>query len=161
MPLSIFVLAARLRQVIDAANVRLRKMSGGRYELLYSGDKKGNAMSGLGIEVMDGNTSHARSTGTLSGGESFYASLALALGLAEVVQQESGGRRLDTLFIDEGFGTLDSETLDQVMNEIDSLREGGRTVGLVSHVEELRTRIPAQIQIEKDHTGSAIRTVGI
>ncbi|MGB0121111.1 MAG: SbcC/MukB-like Walker B domain-containing protein, partial [Solirubrobacterales bacterium] len=106
-------------------------------------------------------TSETRPTTTLSGGESFYASLSLALGLAEVVQQESGGRRLETLFIDEGFGTLDSETLDQVMNVIDSLREGGRAVGLVSHVEELRNRIPAQIQVSKSREGSSIETVGV
>ncbi|MGB0120139.1 MAG: SMC family ATPase, partial [Solirubrobacterales bacterium] len=150
MRLSIYVLAARLKQVIHEANRHLEKMSDRRYELVYSGDLAGHgAASGLGIEVFDAYTSETRPTTTLSGGESFYASLSLALGLAEVVQQESGGRRLETLFIDEGFGTLDSETLDQVMNVIDSLREGGRAVGLVSHVEELRNRIPAQIQVSK------------
>ncbi|MGA7397667.1 MAG: SMC family ATPase [Solirubrobacterales bacterium] len=162
MRLSIYVLAARLKQVIHEANRHLEKMSDRRYELVYSGDLAGHgAASGLGIEVFDAYTSETRPTTTLSGGESFYASLSLALGLAEVVQQESGGRRLETLFIDEGFGTLDSETLDQVMNVIDSLREGGRAVGLVSHVEELRNRIPAQIQVSKSREGSSIETVGV
>jgi exonuclease SbcC len=156
MNLSIFVLATRLRQVIEAANRHLQSMSDQRYELLYSGDKKGNAMAGLGIEVFDSYTSEARPTTTLSGGESFYASLALALGLAEVVQQESGGNRQETLFIDEGFGTLDPESLDKVMDVIDSLREGGRSVGLVSHVEELKNRIAAKIVVTPGQDGSTL-----
>lgn len=161
MELSIYVLAARLKQVIEAANRRLEPMSNGQYQLVYSGELiGGNAASGLGIQVLDAFTSQTRETVTLSGGESFYASLALALGLAEVVQRETGGRKIETLFIDEGFGTLDPETLDQVMNEIDSLRENGRTVGLVSHVEELRNRIPTQIQVIKSERGSTTRVVG-
>lgn len=162
MELSIYVLAARLKQVIEAANRRLEPMSNGQYQLVYSGELiGGNAASGLGIQVLDAFTSQVRETVTLSGGESFYASLALALGLAEVVQRETGGRKIETLFIDEGFGTLDPETLDQVMNEIDKLRENGRTVGLVSHVEELRNRIPAQIRVSKGRDGSSIETAGI
>lgn len=161
MELSIYVLAARLKQVIEAANRRLEPMSNGQFQLIYSAEKMGNAASGLGIQVLDAFTSRIRETNTLSGGESFYASLALALGLAEVVQRETGGRKIETLFIDEGFGTLDPETLDQVMNEIDSLRENGRTVGLVSHVEELRNRIPTQIQVIKSGDGSTTRTVGV
>ena len=93
----------------------------------------------------------------MSGGESFLASLALALGLAEVVQSNNGGIELDTLFIDEGFGTLDSETLDTVMNTIESLRENGRTIGLISHVEEMKNRIPTQIVVEKGQRGSSVR----
>lgn len=162
MELSIYVLAARLKQVIEAANRWLEPMSNGQYQLIYSGELiGGNAASGLGIQVFDAHTSQTRETVTLSGGESFYASLALALGLAEVVQRETGGRKIETLFIDEGFGTLDPETLDQVMNEIDSLRENGRTVGLVSHVEELRNRIPTQIQVIKSGDGSTTRVVGV
>ncbi|MBN8867440.1 MAG: hypothetical protein J0H98_07785 [Solirubrobacterales bacterium] len=156
MKLSIYVLATRLRQVIEAANHHLQRMSNQRYELLYTGDKNGNAMAGLGIEVADAYTSETRPTTTLSGGESFYASLALALGLAEIVQQESGGKKLETLFIDEGFGTLDAKSLDQVMDVIDSLRAGGRSVGLVSHVEELRNRIPAQIRVASSRRGSTV-----
>lgn len=160
MKLSIYVLAARLKQVIQAANHHLQRMSNQRYELAYSGDLAGHgAASGLGIKVVDAYTSQSRPTTSLSGGESFYASLSLALGLAEVVQQEAGGRKLETLFIDEGFGTLDGKTLDQVMDVIDSLREGGRSVGLVSHVEELRNRIPAQIQVNASRAGSTITVV--
>lgn len=160
MKLSIYVLAARLKQVIQAANHHLVRMSNQRYELAYSGDLEDHgAASGLGIEVFDAYTSESRPTSSLSGGESFYASLALALGLAEVVQREAGGRKLETLFIDEGFGTLDGKTLDQVMDVIDSLREGGRSVGLVSHVEELRNRIPAQIRVSAARNGSTISVV--
>lgn len=158
MKLSIFVLATRLRQVITAANVHLQKMTDQRYHLVYSGDLAAHgATSGLGIEVHDAQTSKVRPTATLSGGEGFCASLSLALGLAEIVQMESGGKRLETLFIDEGFGTLDTKSLDQVMDVIDSLREGGRSVGLVSHVEELRNRIPAQIQVIPGPQGSDLR----
>lgn len=160
--LSTFVLAVRLRQVIQAANRHLRLMSSGRYELVYSGDVAAHgAASGLGIQVFDSHTSGTRSTGTFSGGESFYASLALALGLAEVVQQESGGKPLETLFIDEGFGTLDAKTLDQVMDVIDDLREGGRTVGLVSHVDELKNRVTARIEVSPTKSGSTIEVVGV
>ena len=160
--LSTYVLAVRLKQVIQAANRHLRLMSNDRYELVYSGDVEAHgASSGLGIRVFDSHTSETRSTGTFSGGESFYASLSLALGLAEVVQQESGGKPLETLFIDEGFGTLDSKTLDQVMDVIDDLREGGRTVGLVSHVDELRSRVAARIEVSTGKAGSSLRVVGV
>ncbi len=160
--LSTYVLAVRLKQVIQAANRHLQRMSNDRYELVYSGDVEAHgASSGLGIRVFDSHTSETRSTGTLSGGESFYASLSLALGLAEVVQHESGGKPLETLFIDEGFGTLDSRTLDQVMDVIDDLREGGRTVGLVSHVDELRNRVTARIEVSAGRAGSTVRVVGV
>jgi len=162
MELSIYVLAARLKQVIEAANSHLGPMSNDRFQLVYSGDLVGGgATSGLGIQVFDAYTSQTRETKTLSGGESFYASLSLALGLAEIVQQEAGGKTLETLFIDEGFGTLDSDTLDQVMNVIDDLRSDGRTVGLVSHVEELRNRIPAQIQVSGGPDGSTLAVAGV
>jgi len=162
MKLSTYVLAVRLRQVIQAANRHLRLMSNDRYELVYSGDVAAHgATSGLGIRVFDSHTSDTRSTGTLSGGESFYASLSLALGLAEVVQHESGGKPLETLFIDEGFGTLDSRTLDQVMDVIDDLRAGGRTVGLVSHVDELKSRVSARIEVTATKAGSTIDVVGV
>jgi len=160
MNLSIFVLATRLRQVIDAANIHLQGMSDQRYELAYTGDLEGHgAASGLGIEVFDAYTSESRPTSTLSGGETFYASLALALGLAEIVKRESGGKRLETLFIDEGFGSLDPESLDNVMDVIDSLREGGRSVGLVSHVEELKNRIAAKIVVTPSRDGSTLEVI--
>ena len=160
MKLSIYVLATRLRQVIDVANHHLQRMSDQRYELVYSGDLVGHgATSGLGIEVFDAHTSENRPTSSLSGGESFWASLALALGLAEIVATESGGKSIDTLFIDEGFGTLDPESLNNVIDVIDSLREGGRSVGLVSHVEEMKLRIPAQIRVEPSRKGSKLSVV--
>ena len=159
--LSNYVLAARLKQVIAAANVRLGPMSGGRYQLVYEEPEGGQGQQGLGIRVFDSYISDERSVKTLSGGETFYASLSLALGLAEVIQMESGGKRIETLFVDEGFGTLDSGTLDLVMNEIENLRSNGRAVGLVSHVEELRNRIPAQIQVIPSRSGSRLQIVGV
>ena len=100
-----------------------------------------------------------RDPATLSGGETFVVSLALALGLADTVSHEAGGTSLDTLFIDEGFGSLDSETLDSVMDTLDQLRDGGRVVGLVSHVAELRTRVPSQLEVSKARHGSSVRPV--
>jgi exonuclease SbcC len=107
--------------------------------------------------VVDSWTGQQRDTATLSGGESFLASLALALGLADVVQAEAGGTAIETLFVDEGFGTLDPETLDEVMAVLDGLRDGGRAVGVISHVEELRQRIPARLEVLKTRTGSHLR----
>lgn len=159
MPLSAYVLAARLEQVAAAATERLLTMSDGRYSLEYSDALAGRARkSGLGLEVIDGWTDQRRDTATLSGGESFMASLALALGLADVVQQESGGLQIETLFVDEGFGSLDEQALDQVMTSLENLRDGGRVVGLVSHVAELKLRIPSQLQVTKGRTGSTLST---
>ncbi|MFW0797457.1 SMC family ATPase [Gordonia sp. CPCC 205515] len=158
MSLHSYVLAARLEEVLVAASDRLRQMSSGRYEFVHS-DASGprGRRGGLEIEVRDEYTGAVRSTTTLSGGETFFASLALALGLSDVVAAESGGRVLDTMFIDEGFGTLDPEALDLVMGVLDELRTGGRVVGVVSHVDELRARIPAQLQVQRGENGSTIR----
>jgi exonuclease SbcC len=157
MRLQSFVLAARLEQVAEVASRRLLDMSGGRYTFLHS-DAQGRhgARGGLGLDVFDEYTGVRRPTKTLSGGESFMASLALALGLADVVTAESGGVQLDTLFVDEGFGTLDPQALDAVMTVLDELRRGGRTVGVISHVEELRTRIPSRLQILTGRGGSRL-----
>ncbi len=106
-------------------------------------------------------TGRERDTATLSGGETFFASLALALGLADVVTDEAGGVRLDTLFIDEGFGSLDDQTLDEVLDAPDSLRERDRSVGIVSHVADLRRRIHAQLEVVKGRTGSVVRQRGV
>ncbi|MFI5757687.1 AAA family ATPase [Streptomyces sp. NPDC051569] len=158
MRLESYVLAARLEQVAAAATVRLQRMSSGRYALVHSDARAGGQRrSGLGLQVVDAWTGSARDTATLSGGETFFASLALALGLADVVTDEAGGVRLDTLFIDEGFGSLDDQTLDEVLDVLDSLRERDRSVGIVSHVADLRRRIPVQLEIVKDRHGSAIR----
>ncbi|WP_410662424.1 AAA family ATPase [Amycolatopsis sp. lyj-84] len=157
MSLRSYVLAARLEEVAVAATARLRTMSQGRYSFVHS-DAAGarGTRGGLGLDVLDDYSGTVRPAKTLSGGESFLASLSLALGLADVVAAETGGALLDTLFIDEGFGTLDAETLDIVMNILDELRAGGRVVGLVSHVEELRQRIPTRLRIRKARTGSSV-----
>lgn len=150
-----YVLAARLEEVAVVASVRLRRMSGGRFEFVHS-DAPGarGTRGGLGLDIRDDYTGAVRPAKTLSGGESFLASLALALGLADVVSAESGGVPLDTLFIDEGFGTLDAGTLEEVMAVLDELRAGGRVVGLVSHVDELRQRIPNRLHVHKGRAGS-------
>ncbi len=157
MRLSAYVLATRLDQVLDAANERLSHMRDQRYLLQRTGRaaRKGS-QAGLGLEVVDQWTGDVRDPATLSGGETFVVSLSLALGLADVVTQEAGGTEIETLFVDEGFGTLDADTLDDVMDRLDGLRAGGRTVGVVSHVSELRTRIPAQLHVRKSPQGSTI-----
>jgi exonuclease SbcC len=157
MRLSSYVLATRLDQVLEAANERLSHLRDQRYTLRRCGAVRGNARAGLGLEVLDDWTGEARSPSTLSGGETFVVSLALALGLADVVAHESGGLRVDTLFIDEGFGMLDADTLDDVMDRIDALRAGGRTVGVVSHVTELRGRIPTQVHVTRGRDGSTVQ----
>lgn len=157
MRLQSFVLAARLEEVAAVASRRLQHMSGGRYTFLHSDAQGRNgARGGLGLDVLDEYTGVRRPTKTLSGGESFMASLALALGLADVVTAESGGVQLDTLFVDEGFGTLDPQALDAVMTVLDELRRGGRTVGLISHVEELRTRIGSRVEVIAGRHGSRL-----
>lgn len=160
MRLESYVLAARLEQVAAAATVRLQRMSSGRYTLVHSDDRAGRGRSGLGLHVVDAWTGRERDTATLSGGETFFASLALALGLADVVTDEAGGVRLDTLFIDEGFGSLDEQTLDEVLDVLDSLRERDRSVGIVSHVADLRRRVHAQLEVVKGRDGSAVRQRG-
>jgi exonuclease SbcC len=158
MSLSGYVLAARLEQVAVAANERLLRMSSGRYQLVHTAEgATGRSRGGLLLRVLDAWTGVERDPVSLSGGESFSASLALALGLADVVTAEAGGSLLETLFVDEGFGSLDEETLDEVMGVMDGLRDGGRVVGIVSHVAELRQRIPTRLTILKGRDGSSIR----
>ncbi|MFE0973802.1 SbcC/MukB-like Walker B domain-containing protein, partial [Streptomyces sp. NPDC058826] len=160
MRLESYVLAARLEQVAAAATARLQRMSSGRYTLVHSDDRTGRGRSGLGLHVVDAWTGRERDTSTLSGGETFFASLALALGLADVVTDEAGGVRLDTLFIDEGFGSLDDQTLDEVLDVLDALRERDRSVGIVSHVADLRRRVHAQLEVVKGRSGSVLRQRG-
>jgi len=154
MTLSSFVLAARLEEVAAAASERLLKMTSGRYSLVHTDARRGAGRSGLGLLACDTWTGVDRDTSTLSGGETFLASLALALGLADVVTAEAGGTRIEALFVDEGFGSLDGDTLEEVMTVLDGLREGGRMVGIVSHVAELKQRIPAQVRVHKGQAGS-------
>ncbi|GAA1141201.1 SMC family ATPase [Nocardioides aquiterrae] len=157
MRLSAYVLGYRLGQVVDAANARLAGMSDQRYSLEHTGRRgAGETRGGLSLLVRDDWSGESRDPATLSGGETFVVSLALALGLADVVTQEAGGADLDTLFVDEGFGSLDADTLDDVMDTLDSLRDGGRVVGVVSHVAEMRDRIPTQLVVRKDRRGSTL-----
>ena len=150
MSLVTFVLRYWFEQVVLAANVRLESMSAGKYELLRVDEgARRDARVGLGLSVLDRHTGRERSPGTLSGGESFYTSLALALGLADVVVAQAGGAQLDTLFIDEGFGSLDPDTLDDVMGVIDDLRGNGRVIGIVSHVPELKDRIAERLSVRR------------
>ncbi|MFT4136579.1 AAA family ATPase [Microbacterium sp.] len=157
MNLESFVLAAELEEIVAAANLRLAEMSSGRYTLHHSDARAARgAASGLGIVVLDAHTGRLRSPQSLSGGETFLASLALALGLAEVVTSRAGGLRLDTLFVDEGFGSLDPETLDLAMRTLDELRAGGRTVGIISHVEAMKEQLPAQLAVEALPEGPSV-----
>lgn len=154
-----YVLGAEFERILQSASLHLDRMSEGRYGMVFSDHRAKGSRSGggLNLEITDTWTGEPREASSLSGGESFLASLSLALGLAEVVQANNGGIELDTLFIDEGFGTLDAETLDMVMSTIESLRDSGRTIGLISHVEEMKNRIPAQIVVEKGQNGSSVR----
>ena len=152
-----WVLSAYLEEICVFANRRLVSMTGGRYRLSVHRDREShNAKAGLGLRVHDTHTGSQREVSTLSGGETFQASLSLALGVADVVTAHTGGVHLDALFVDEGFGTLDSEALQLAMDELDRLREGGRTVGLISHVGELRERIRTGIEVRPTDSGSAI-----
>lgn len=162
MDLETFVLAAELEEIVSAANLRLDEMSSGRYRLQHSDAVAvRNGASGLGLEVLDAYTGRTRPPQSLSGGETFLASLALALGLAEVVTARAGGIRLDTLFVDEGFGSLDAETLDLAMRTLDELRQGGRTVGVISHVEAMKEQLPAQLRVEATASGPSVIRQGM
>ena len=158
-PLSAWVLIARLEEVLAAANPRLTAISSGRYELASVPDGTASRKSGLGLAIIDHDTDAMRSPRTLSGGETFYTSLALALGLADVVSAEAGGVELRTMFIDEGFGSLDSHTLSLVMAQLQALRCAGRTVGVISHVEEMATQIADQIQVRPLAQGGSTLSV--
>jgi exonuclease SbcC len=159
--LTTYVLRHWFGQVVAAANARLSAMSSGRYELRRTDEGKTRRdRSGLTLAVIDRHTGEERSPASLSGGETFYTSLALALGLADIVRAEAGGVDLDTLFIDEGFGSLDSGTLDQVMGVIDELRDRGRVIGIVSHVADLKERVPERLEVRRLPDGSsAVRVV--
>lgn len=150
-----FVLGTLLDDVAIAANERLKTMSRGRYMLQRTMDRaRKNAAGGLDLEVFDHYTGSARGVGTLSGGETFLASLSLALGLADVVQSYAGGIHLDTILVDEGFGTLDPESLDFAIRALLDLQKGGRLVGIISHVPELKERIDARLEVCTTQFGS-------
>lgn len=155
-PLSAWVLVSRLDEVLAAANPRLLSISSGRYELVSTPDDGTRSRrSGLGLAILDHDTEETRSPRTLSGGESFYTSLSLALGLADVVTAEAGGIELRTMFIDEGFGSLDSATLELVMAELHELRDSGRVIGVISHVDEMARQIPDRITVTPSGRGGS------
>lgn len=155
-----YVLASYFEEILRAANIRLHLMSGGRYELRRMQQvSDGRSKDNLEIEVMDYYTGKYRSVKTLSGGESFKASLALALGMSDVVQAGSGGIRVETLFIDEGFGSLDEESLEQACLTLQTLVEKDRLIGIISHVPELAEKIENQIRIYKTNAGSSIEVM--
>lgn len=161
LSLATYVLVRRFEDVVAAANARLVGMSDGRFELVRS-DRKEDVSSrrtGLAMRVLDHHTEQQRDPRTLSGGETFYVSLCLALGMADVVTAEAGGIDLGTLFVDEGFGSLDPHTLDQVLAELDHLRAGGRVVGVVSHVEALKQTIADRIEIRRTAAGPSTLVV--
>lgn len=150
-----YVLAAFLDDILREANIRLAKMTSGRYQLLRKTDRsKGNVQSGLELLVFDQYTGRERHVKTLSGGESFKAALSLALGLADVVQTYAGGVSLETMFIDEGFGMLDPESLDQAIEALIDIQNSGRLVGIISHVPELKERIDARLEVIATQSGS-------
>jgi exonuclease SbcC len=157
MTLQRYVLAALFEEVALAASQRLSRMSRGRYHLVRSeAPRDGKSTSGLDLDVTDDHTGEKRPAFTLSGGESFLASLSLALGLSDVVMAQCGGRYLDCIFIDEGFGSLDGETLDYALNTLIELHRSGRVIGIISHVAELRERITSQIEVVPSKEGSTV-----
>ena len=152
-----FAIAAMFDEVLVAANQRLGPMTSGRYQLLRPDDVVGGRQKrGLDIAVFDANTEKSRPTKTLSGGEGFQASLALALGLSDVVQRNSGGIKLDAIFIDEGFGTLDEDTLNKALETLYELTNDKRSVGLISHTEQVKSMITEGFDIEVTPSGSHV-----
>jgi exonuclease SbcC len=154
-----FALGSYFAAVVDHASQRLREMSDSRYDMrVTEGRISGRGRVGLDLEVLDAFTGVARPASSLSGGEKFLASISLALGLSDVIVARSGGISLDSIFIDEGFGSLDDETLDRAMTALDRVR-GDRVIGIVSHVADLRGRVPARIEVLKSSAGSSLRVV--
>jgi len=160
MTLQRYVLAALFEEVARAASERLVRMSRGRYQLVRSGSTQdARHTGGLDLDVTDAQTGETRPATSLSGGETFLASLALALGLSDVVMAQQGGRSLECIFIDEGFGALDGETLEFALNTLMELHSAGRLIGIISHVAELKERIEARIDVLPGKTGSTLRQV--
>ena len=152
-----FVMGAIFREVLEMANRRLDIMTGGRFQLIHKIEAdRDNSIAGLGMEVRDMSTGKQRPSETVSGGEGFMVSLALALGLSDVVQSHAGGKKLDTLFIDEGFGTLDDGKLDNVIQVLQQLTEGNRLVGIISHVDKLEESIPQKLRVSGGEKGSTV-----
>lgn len=151
-----YVQGTYFEYIINAANKRLTEMTDGRYELLKKRDNNLKAQTGLELDIKDAYTGKVRGVNTLSGGEAFKASLSMALGLSDVVQGYAGGIKLDSMFIDEGFGSLDHESLEKAINILNDLSDGKRMIGIISHISELNERIDKKIHIEKSNEGSRI-----
>ena len=155
-----YVMGAVFRDILEMANLRLDRISGGRYQLAHKAEAdRASARAGLEIEVLDLSTGKRRPSASLSGGEAFYTSLSLALGLSDVVQRHAGGMKLEALFIDEGFGTLDDDMLDNALAVLNDLSRGDRLVGIISHVDKLSASIPQKIEVKNGPGGSTLRVV--
>ena len=158
--LETYIQMAYFDRTLIRANTRLMTMTGGQYELTRrEGASNQRSQSGLELDVLDHYNGTKRSVRTLSGGEAFLASLSLALGLSDEIQANAGGIRLDTMFVDEGFGSLDEDALDQAMRALQNLTEGNRLVGIISHVAELKERIDRQIVVTKHPSGGSTAVV--
>ena len=156
--LEVYVQMQCLDQINRRANLRLRKMTENKYELRRRIEEDGSEL-GLDLSIKDFYTGRERDVQSLSGGEQFQASLSLALGLADEIQESSGGIKLDTMFIDEGFGTLDPETLNKAMKALEDLSQGNKLIGIISHVADLESRIPKKILVKKDESGISHATL--
>ena len=154
-----YIQTAYFDRVLVHANRRLAEMSGGRYELVRRRDADNRSQSALDIDVVDNHTGKTRSVKSLSGGESFKAALSLALGLSDAVQMSAGGIRVETLFIDEGFGSLDADSLQQAIRVLEGLTAGDVMVGVISHVDLLRERIDRKVEVTRTREGSTVRVV--
>ena len=164
LTLQAYAVQRRFLSVLEAASVHLERMSSGKYSFALDESATGNAQAGLGIDIVDAWSGQTRDPATLSGGETFYASLSLALGLADVVREESGGATLETLFVDEGFGSLDADTLSVVLDQLDALRARGRAVGVISHVTEMKDWVHDRIEVipgARPALGSTLRQTGV
>lgn len=154
LTLQAYAVQRRFESVLEAASTHLERMSSGKFSFVIDEEAAGRAQAGLGIDILDTWTGQRRDPESLSGGETFYASLSLALGLADIVREESGGISLDTLFVDEGFGSLDADTLSVVLDQLDALRSRGRVVGVISHVSEMKEWVHDRIVVTPGPPGA-------
>ena len=155
-----YVMGEAFREILTEANARLQIMTGGRFELIHRVEgARANSAAGLEIDVLDNSSGTTRRAGSISGGEGFQVSLALALGLSDVAQNHAGGTEIDAMFIDEGFGSLDDAVLDNAIKVLDQLSSGSRQIGIISHVSKLEESIPKKIIVKSTEKGSRIRVV--
>lgn len=157
LTLQSYAVQRRFQAVLEASSIHLERMSGGQFSFIIDDKAAGRAQAGLGIDIQDAWTGQSRDPESLSGGETFYASLSLALGLVDIVREEAGGVSLDTLFVDEGFGSLDADTLSVVLDQLDALRSRGRVVGVISHVAEMKEWVHDRIVVSPGAPGAGSR----